>query len=222
MKSMSAIDGNASLNRPIRLLLTAALILSAIITPIPFPFKVPTFALLALAWVWMEHRSLAPVGLQLSLRPRTTLLWTSVAVLVVVVVLGYVINPLIEWIFSRDTDLSGYGALQGNAEAALRLWLYAVLSAAIGEEIVYRGFLLHQLSLVVPKGRAGEWIAIGIGALAFALPHYFQGIVGLITVALVGIVLGWIFFRSGRNLWSLILAHALIDAWGIYTLYRGW
>ncbi|SDK36148.1 CPBP family intramembrane glutamic endopeptidase [Microbulbifer yueqingensis] len=222
MISISSGAEGASLNRPIRALLTVALMLGAMFAPIPFPFKVPTFALVALAWIWIENRSLAPVGLQPSFRPRSTFLWTSLAVVGVVVVLGYLINPALEWMFSKEADHSEYGPLYGNQELALKLWASALLSAAIAEEIIYRGFLLNQLSILLPKGKASEWIAILIGGLAFAVPHYTQGVVGFISIALVGIFFGWIFFRSGRNLWCLFLAHALIDTWGIYSLYRGW
>lgn len=222
MTSISAEAKYASLNRPARALLTAALMLGAIFAPIPFPFKVPAFAAVALAWIWIENRSLAPVGLQPSFRPRSTFLWTSLAVVGVIFVLGELINPVIEWVFSKEADHSEYGPLYGNKDLALKLWLSALFSAAIAEEIIYRGFLLHQLSILLPKGKASEWIAILIGGLTFAVPHYTQGVVGFISIALVGILFGWIFFRSGRNLWSLMLAHALIDTWGIYSLYRGW
>jgi hypothetical protein len=209
-------------SRPIRIVVTAALIAAAIFAPVPFPFKVPLFAALALVIVWLECRTLSPVGLQTSVRPGPTMLWTVVAVLGVIFLLGELINPLIEMVFGTEADHSGYGALEGNEKAALKLFLYALFSAAIAEEIVYRGFLLHQLSKALPEGKLYTWVAILIGAIAFALPHYAQGMVGLISVALVGAFFGWIFFRSGRNLWSLILAHAIVDAWGIYHLYRGW
>ncbi|KHK92018.1 hypothetical protein LK12_13110 [Novosphingobium malaysiense] len=182
----------------------------------------PAFAAVALLWVWVETRSLAPVGLKLPVSAGSTLLWAAAGTGGVIFVLGDVVNPVIEWVFSKGADHSGYGALKDNGPAAFKLWLYAMFSAAIAEEIVYRGFLLHQLSVLLQKGRAGEWIAILIGGIAFAVPHYSQGLVGVISVALVGFLFGWIFFRSGRNLWSLMLAHALVDTWGIYSLYRGW
>lgn len=210
------------LSRPVRAVLTTALVLAAIFAPIPFPFKVPTLAAIALVWGWLEHRSLAPLGLAFPFAPRSTLLWAAVGAVTVILVVGKLILPMLEWIFSAGADYSGYGALKGNAEVAFRLWLYAMFSAAIAEEIVYRGFLLNQLSALLPEGPWSRWAAIVLGAGAFAVPHYTQGIVGVISVALVGILFGWIFFRSERNLWSLILAHAVVDTWGLYSLYRGW
>ena len=34
-------------------------------------------------------------------------------------------------------------------------------------------------------------------------------------------IFGWVFFQSGRNLWAVMLAHALVDAWGVTMLYLG-
>jgi membrane protease YdiL (CAAX protease family) len=219
---MRSEEDGLALSKPVRALLTAVLIIGAIFTPIPFPLKVPTVAALALLWVWIENRSLEQIGLKLPRRRRDTLLWAAASALGVILVIGEMILPFIEWAFSMEVDHSGYGPLKGNAQVAFQLWLFAMLSAAVAEEIVFRGFLLHQLSLLSPDSQIGRGIAILIGSIAFALPHYAQGVVGLTSVVLVGILFGWVFFRSGRNLWSLILAHALVDTWGIYFLYRGW
>ncbi|WP_160677201.1 CPBP family intramembrane glutamic endopeptidase [Qipengyuania oceanensis] len=210
------------LGKPARAILVALFFAGALAAPIPFPFKVPIIAAIALIWIWIEDRGLAPVGLTLPRRPGSTMLWAAGGALGATLIIGELILPLIERVFSIETDHAAYGPLRGNEQAALRLWAYAMFSAAVAEEIIYRGFLLHQLSRIVRQGNAGRWAAILVGAMAFAIPHYAQGPVGLASVFLVGVLFGWIFFRSDRNLWSLFLAHALVDTWGIYSLYRGW
>lgn len=52
--------------------------------------------------------------------------------------------------------------------------------------------------------------------------HASQGVSGVLLTGLVGAVFGYAYLRSNRNLWALILAHGLVDTWGVTTLYLGW
>ena len=44
----------------------------------------------------------------------------------------------------------------------------------------------------------------------------------MIDSGFAGLVLGAAFLVSGRNLWVCILAHGLIDSFGVVALYLGW
>lgn len=204
-----------------RLLIAAAIIVPAIFVPIPFPFKVPLVAALALVVAWPQTGGLACVGLKLPRRLVPTLLWALGGTVLVIVGIGKIVSPLIEWLAGIEPDYSSYGALEGNLEAALTLLGYAMFSAAIAEEIVYRGFLLDQLSAIFGNSTAAGTAAVVLGGIVFALPHAPQGLVGMTTVALTGMIFGAIFFRSGRNLWAVMLAHAFVDIWGVTMLYLG-
>lgn len=205
-----------------RLLLTVAIIVPAIIAPIPFPYKVPLFAALALVVTWMQTGGLSTAGLRLPRRLGPTLLWALLGAVLVIVVVARILSPVIEWMAGIETDYSGYGELEGNLGAAATLLGYALFSAAIAEEIVYRGFLLDQISGIFDSSLFGKVVAVVFGGIIFALPHSPQGLVGMTTVALTGMIFGWIFFQSGRNLWAVMLAHALVDIWGVSMLYLGW
>lgn len=214
--------GQREVHIGVRVLYTVLLLAGAMFSPVPFPFKVPLFACLALLIVWAETGSVAAAGFKWPVSLRWTFLWALVTALFVVFILGDIINPIIEWLAGSEADHSSYGTLEGNLGAAFRLLAYALVSAAIAEEIVYRGFLLHQLSAVLGSSFASKAAAVCIGGVVFAIPHYEQGIVGMISITLVGIGFGFVFFRSGRNLWALMIAHAFVDIWGIYGLYKGW
>lgn len=136
------------------------------------------------------------------------------------IVFAKVIQPQIEWLMGMPNDLSAYSALAGNASVAIKLLSFALSSAAFGEEILFRGFLLHQLSAILgrssgpPRRDCGERPYLRSGAPG-------AGPVGVVMSALVGLVFAWAWFRNGRNLRALILAHALIDTYGIAMLYLG-
>ena len=91
---------------------------------------------------------------------------------------------------------------------ALWLALLANLLAAVGEEAMYRGYLL--VGLVRAWGRAGGLVVM---AALFALPHLLvtgaaetHWLLFTVMLALPGVMLGWAYLRSG-SLWFPIGIH---------------
>ena len=91
-------------------------------------------------------------------------------------------------------------------------------SAAFGEELLVRGFMLNRLEGLT---RSTVWAVIAQAAI-FALAHLYQGITGVLFVFAIGLIFGAIFIRCGRNLWPVIAAHGLIDTVAITSIYFGW
>lgn len=207
------------LNRTSIRCLAIAIVFGLLILPVPIPFRVILLACLATIWTWAEAGDLKPLGFS---RPRLapTLIW-SFGIFVAMIVFGSVLLPLIQQALGMRSDLSAYGALAGNAPAALKLLGMALTSAAFGEEILFRGFLLHQLTAILGSGDAARRSAIATSGIAFGLAHFNQGLFGIATTGIVGMIFAWAWFRTGRNLWTLILAHALVDTYGIALLYLG-
>lgn len=188
---------------------------------LPFPWRMPVVGLLGLLFVWAETRSLTAMGLQRQ-STRASLLW---AVLLFAIVFGPIVEllmPLVNMLVGAKSDHSAYGALHGNLPATVRLIAYAWLSAAIGEELVFRAFLMHQLHALFDRFRQGALMAAVVCGVIFGLIHAQQGITGIVMTGVVGTVLSYAYLRSNRNLYALILAHGLIDTWGVSRLYLGW
>ncbi len=78
---------------------------------------------------------------------------------------------------------------------------------------------------MLPKGFLPAKLAWGIAllgsAIIFGLIHLFQRPVGMSKVGAVGLVLGLSYLAVGRNLWPLILAHALIDTLDMVSHFFG-
>jgi membrane protease YdiL (CAAX protease family) len=93
--------------------------------------------------------------------------------------------------------------------AAERLvWIAVAVSVGFAEEIVYRGYLLAQLSAFTGSHAAG----VVLQSVLFGLAHADQGIGAAVRVALYGAALGLI-ARVRRSLWPGILCHVAIDIW---------
>lgn len=204
--------------KPIRFL-AIVFFLGLLFLPVTIPLRVLVLAGAALIWTLLESGNLKPVGLGRH-RLSSTLIW-GVGLAVAVTVLDEVVRPPIEQLLDMKPDYSAYGPLAGNVKAALHMLGFALTSAAIGEEVLFRGFLLHQLTAILGSGRGRQWIAIVAGGVIFGLGHLVQGPLGVFTSGIIGIIFGWAWFRTGRNLWAIILAHALIDVSGIGMLYFG-
>jgi uncharacterized protein len=106
--------------------------------------------------------------------------------------------------------------------ASLAFYLsIAWTTAAIGEELLFRGFLLHRIEAAFARGSVGLALAILLQALVFGLAHLYLGPRGALTAGVAGLVFGVMFVATKRNLIALILAHGLIDTIGILALWSG-
>jgi hypothetical protein len=86
----------------------------------------------------------------------------------------------------------------------------------IGEEIYFRGFLYDKI-----EGYAGWPLAIVITAVLFAIAHMSYGkIIPVIMIFLMGIVLGYIVYKS-KSLYSSIIAHIVFNVSSFTLAYLG-
>ena len=87
------------------------------------------------------------------------------------------------------------------------LWLGLSLTAAIGEETLFRGFLLTRCRQV-----CGHWVpAVVVSSCGFGLAHLYQGVAGVLLTGLCGILFSLMFIKR-RSLWPCFVGHFLQDA----------
>lgn len=86
--------------------------------------------------------------------------------------------------------------------------VFAALSfaAGIGEELAYRAYAFRVIQLLGP----GPWMAAALASIPFGALHAYQGPVGVVRTALMGLVLAAPVVLTGSLLPS-IAAHTLID-----------
>lgn len=119
--------------------------------------------------------------------------------------------------------LFGAGILTGfNMTLHLPAILVGCLLAALGEEILYRGFLFGQLF------RHAGWGFLPAGlvsAMIFGAGHLYQGsgpgeLVGIFAVTLLGgLWFSWLYVEWGHNLWVPIAFHFFMNlSWTIFEV----
>lgn len=86
------------------------------------------------------------------------------------------------------------------------LYVALALTAGVGEELVFRSFLIPAVAAAC----GDVWVASALSAGAFGLIHSYQGAGGAVRAALLGFVLAVPFVVLGSVLPSMI-AHAALD-----------
>jgi membrane protease YdiL (CAAX protease family) len=140
--------------------------------------------------------------------------WTVAAF----VVAGCALTVAVSALHWPALDASRYGNLSGNLPRLTLLLAVAWTSAAFGEELLFRAFLITRLEALLGSSRGATRLAVAIQAVLFGCAHAFQGPTGMLTSFAIGLLFGAVYAR-GRNLWPIIIAHGLIDTVGLVTLY---
>jgi membrane protease YdiL (CAAX protease family) len=89
-------------------------------------------------------------------------------------------------------------------------WSFAALAvtASITEEVIWRGFGLGLLFMLLPHAPVA--IPIVLAALAFGWAHLYQGWTGVLATAVLGGLFAWLYWATGSLLWPMLL-HVLVD-----------
>lgn len=89
---------------------------------------------------------------------------------------------------------------------AVLLFLVASVANSFAEELVMRGYLIGRLQRLLRS----NWLAVVVTTALFAAYHCYQGVVGVIGAAVLGLVYGMSFCLF-RRLWPLWVAHTLAN-----------
>ena len=119
-------------------------------------------------------------------------------------------------------DLSKFDAVRGNVTLLFAGLALVWTSAAFGEEMLFRGFYMHSVHLLLQRSgvRRGGWmISAIITSVMFGIGHIYQGLAGVIMTFLIGLGFAAAFFLGKRSLLCPILIHGLYDTFGFLILF---
>ena len=208
------------------LIATAAFVATYLATQwLGFPYAGPSALLACLAaatWrLAVAQSSWRDLGLRVPKSWLRTLLW-ALALLVASELAGLlIIAPLARAAHWAPLNLSRFDGLRGDWQV-LALWLLvAWTSAAVAEELVFRAFLMSRLQLLFGSKPPGIALTVIVQALSFGAAHFYLGQRGMATAALLGLLYGVTYLRTGRNLPALMLAHGATDSLSLVALYLG-
>ena len=97
-----------------------------------------------------------------------------------------------------------------------------LVSAGLGEEVLFRGYLFERLGKLLGPGSVAVASTVLLSATLFALAHYpDQGLPGVEQAAVTGLVFGG-FFAWRKQIWPVIVAHVAFDLTAVTLIYSNW
>lgn len=100
-------------------------------------------------------------------------------------------------------------------------FIFLALAAGIGEEIIFRGYLIHYITFWAGTTPEGILIACVLSSALFAFLHGYQGFKSMVKIFFLAMLFAGVYIVS-KSLLLVIFIHTLIDilsGWlGIYVL----
>lgn len=91
-------------------------------------------------------------------------------------------------------------------------WLAVSITAAVCEEVVFRGYVLTRMKMVMKTGWA---IPIIFATVSFASGHLYQGTGGFLLILVYGLMFCGLYVKTG-SIWPGIVAHFIQDFSAIF------
>lgn len=182
-----------------------------------FSIVIATFVLRSRGSGWREIGLARPASWRKTIFLAVGALFAYIVVTIVfqtilVNVLGLTVTP---------SDTSNYDPLYGNLPLLILYVAAAWTFIAFGEEMIFRAYLTNTLAQLFEPAKA-KWAFALIGSsIIFGLAHFSWGIMGVAETTLLGLVLGFVYLRSGRNLWITIIAHGIANTLAFTMVYLG-
>ena len=130
-----------------------------------------------------------------------------------------VVLPIMNRLTGSTIDYSGFANLKDNLGQLVLLLLLSWTLAALGEEIVYRGYIQKLLTNLFGSNLPGTLLMVGISSLLFGFAHTEQGIIGVVVTTVDALFFSWLKLKFGNNLWAAILAHGFYNSIGVLVFY---
>jgi uncharacterized protein len=179
--------------------------------------------LLALGWLSMRLRGQRWRDIGLSFPPnwRRLLLIGIAAGIAMELLELFATQPLLVALTGKYPDLSDFHDLIGNVRLLLLLVAGSWILAGVGEELVWRGYILNRVADLLGRRRLGWAMSIGIVSIVFGLAHSYQDWTGIIENSIDGALLALLYIACGRNLIAPIVAHGVTDTLDSLIIFSG-
>jgi membrane protease YdiL (CAAX protease family) len=202
-------------------LVVVALIFLADAHHLIYVSKTPYLLLFGWASLWVRKTGWRGVGLKLYRNWQSSIaLGVAAGVLLETLELFLTQPLLVKWL-GNPPDLETFRTLHGNLQWTLLALAGTWTLAAFGEEMVYRGYLMNRVADLLNRTPTAWIVSLVAVDSAFGLAHAYQGMTGAIDEGLMGLLLGLIYLRTGRNLAVPIIAHGISDTIDFVLIFFG-
>jgi len=134
---------------------------------------------------------------------------------------NFLVEPMITKLLGAEPDLSSYDGIKGNIAGLIGMLALGWFVGGLFEEFFFRGYLFNRINSLFANPVFQKSISILVVSVVFAFAHNYQGIGGIIGTFWFSVVMSFLYFYFGQNVWYLILIHGLYDMVGIFRLFLG-
>jgi len=188
---------------------------------------VANVAMLLMIWLGIKLRgeTLNSIGLSFGNVSTSKIVWSFLKSIPIFLfaAISFIIAPIVMASIvgvQSGPDMTKYNYMQDNLPMLLISLSGVYIVSSMGEEVVYRGFLITRLqALFGGEGKLPVLTALILSSIIFGLAHFEWGLTGIVQTTFMGAAFGTAFLLIKRRLWPLILAHAYMDTLLFVQLY---
>jgi membrane protease YdiL (CAAX protease family) len=166
----------------------------------------------------LMNRDWADYGLK-SIATWKAVLLVLVVAIATIALMKFALIPLFKAIAPVRPDIGYLMPVRGNLPGFLFVLLVVWTTAAFGEELIFRGFVLNELAGLLGGSEGARWTAAIATGVLFGVGHLHQGLSGVLASGATGCIFGAAYLLLRRNLYPLIIAHGLVDTLSITSIY---
>ena len=171
--------------------------------------------------VFLRKQDMAYLGFKPVESWLTTVGWSILLGVLIALLSSFLIEPFANRLTGESHDFSIFDGMRGNIQSLIMYMLMAWVLAAFLEEIIFRGYLISEMTSVLGSGAFAIALSILLGSVIFGFAHWYQGKSGVLSTGVVGAILAVIFVVNDFNIWLPILTHGFIDTVGLGLIYFG-
>jgi len=143
-------------------------------------------------------------------------------VILVFLIMGLIVKPILEsfGLTNPAGVADRFSFFMGKPLVFIGYLITVVwFGAALGEELLFRGYLLNRLVVCIGNNKLAIIIALIIHAVIFGMLHIYQGLAGVIATGCIALIFGSVYFVINRKLFPIIIAHGIINSVSLIGLY---
>src|SRR5438552_18115603 len=116
-------------------------------------------------------------------------------------------QPALTRLFGKGPNLSELNRLIGNKKLLVVGVVLSWVMAALGEELLYRGYLMNRIAGILGGFQTAGTARFIFMLALFGLHHFSQGVTGVTENIIDGAILGGLYLANERNQLSPIVVH---------------
>ena len=204
-------------------LITTALIISGFYFDFGFSIYVVfilTMVVCLASYIDTGEKWILSLGFQKkNFNAKNLLVLAPITALIILLIYRFFLLPVVTKITGVPIDISAFDTIRGNPNTLFVTLLFVWTSAAFGEEILFRGYLMTRFKRVFGTSTFSIVANILLFAVFFGAIHSYQGITGQILVGITGAIIATIFHFKKHDLWFCVILHGMIDTFAFVAVY---